>query len=596
MVVELEVNKDFGTGDGYNASFDFYFKYFDNSEIFVKVDGVLIDILNYTITRNASGTGGTITFVDAYIPTAGASVLMYRELEQTQTKRIPTVDKLDRQTLEDALDKLTMLIQQNSERLNRSIALNIGDSPEIDAELASPIGNDGKAVIVAVGGEGFTYYPTPLADIMDTAAQAAEEAAASATNAAVAESAASDAAVAALAAQEAAENASGTFLPASKAETQAGVSVAKQVTPNSLTSLLAWGADVPSAATLTLPANGGSAHVVTGTTGITEISGVNAKRGHRKVLVFEDILAITSSSNLMLPSDQDITTQAGDVMEVICTDDTAQNWLCINFQRANVAVEGLYESGEIRGRFPTWESNSSVRIHAGFGCRSENDDYNIHFASDVVVDLDAGNGANKLDTGSPSNSQKYHLWFFLDTDNGDVCGAFSLQGVNPTVPSNYDVKRKHPGTWYNDASGNLYYQEYEGTYPFVKVVYPEQVSDAYGYEVTTDPMMVLKRGAATTATAVSLASRMGDSDLPDILAGSGIYSVSGVSYIYQKGTTIVRARLNLSGASSYNCNDQFEGYCRTDGSGQIGYKCGNANAPMSITIKGYKCNLYSNGL
>ena len=595
MTVQSEVSKDYGYGDGYVNSFYFYFKYFTADEIRISVGGVPVDILETTITRNPDGDGGTITLATA--PASGVEVIIYREIEFTQETKVPVNDKLGRETIEVALDKLTMLSQQINEQLQRTITMPIELASGVSVTLEAPM--PGKSLIWNEDGDALINSEASVDEVLNLAQQSAEAAEASAENAAVAEGLAIDAANAAIAAQEAAENASGTFIPASVDEILAGVNVSKQGTPNAIAGLWELGPDIASASIIEIPDAGGGAFYVTGTTNITEITATVLKSGRKVTLIMEDELSfIHDNTKLILPDGQNITTNPNDVLEFLCIDGVNGYFILTNYTNAGAAAtaSNLLRKGEFRGRPPLVTGNSTIEIQAGWGCRDDSDTYDILFPTDTTIDLDGGTGELKLDTGSPAISTKYHLWVGLNTSTGDVTAVMSASATAPTMPGGYGAKRKHPGSWYNDSSGNLVYQEFEGEYPYLWVTYPEQVSDAYGYEATTDPMMVLKRGTQTTATAVSLASRIADSDLVDVLAGSGIYSVSGVSYIYQKGTTIVRARLNLSGAGSYNCNDQFEGPVRTNGSGEIGYKVGSTSAPMSITIKGYKCNLYTNGL
>jgi hypothetical protein len=125
--------------------------------------------------------------------------------------------------------------------------------------------------------------------------------------------------------------AAGTSL-ASTTEALAGTDAAKVLTPDALAALWEKGADVASAATLSL-GEGGYFHV-TGTTAITDIDFATPKDGRMAMLVFDGILTLTHhATTLILPGGANITTAAGDVACII--QDSGDNIRCLFYRRAN---------------------------------------------------------------------------------------------------------------------------------------------------------------------------------------------------------------------------------------------------------------------
>lgn len=65
---------------------------------------------DYTVTGAGSEAGGTVTMLTA--PASGETLIIQRNVPATQTSDFPPNDRLPAATVENALDKLTMLVQQ----------------------------------------------------------------------------------------------------------------------------------------------------------------------------------------------------------------------------------------------------------------------------------------------------------------------------------------------------------------------------------------------------------------------------------------------------------------------------------------------------
>ncbi len=219
MVVENDTRRQFFNGTGSLNHFDFTIKYFNANEISVYVGGVLVSSSLYTVTANAAGDGGTVTFITP--PVAGTrNVLITANLDYTQEMPIPTVDKLGRGVLETVADKNTILSQQLKDAVERSIRFGVTvDNEDVDTDLPAP--DPGKAIIWNATADGLTNSSSNPDDLVTAAAQSATDAALSAAGAATSESNAASSATtavnnanaAAVSAASAAASASSVNLP-----------------------------------------------------------------------------------------------------------------------------------------------------------------------------------------------------------------------------------------------------------------------------------------------------------------------------------------------------------------------------------------------
>ena len=114
-----------------------------------------------------------------------------------------------------------------------------------------------------------------------------------------------------------------------------GTSTLLASTPDSVAALWQRGADIASAATISLPASGGGVFNITGAVGVTAIS--SAQGGRAVKLRFAGVLTIThNAASMILPGAANITTVAGDVAEFIneaAADASGSNWRCFDYQR-----------------------------------------------------------------------------------------------------------------------------------------------------------------------------------------------------------------------------------------------------------------------
>jgi len=78
--------------------------------------------------------------------------------------------------------------------------------------------------------------------------------------------------------------------------------------------------------------------------------------------------------------------------------------------------------------------------------------------SSLTKQIDAvwavGSAAGGLDTGTVAADTTYHVWLIKRSDTGVVDALFSTSASSPTMPSNYDLKRRI-GCVVTDASANI---------------------------------------------------------------------------------------------------------------------------------------------
>ena len=138
MTVSSTNTKNSYSGNGSTTVFAYTFKIFDDDDITVILrtdatggETVQTKTTNYTVSGVGNAGGGNITFGTA--PASGITVVLIRETAQTQTTDYTPNDPFPAASHEDALDKLTLIVQDQQEELDRSIKVsrtNTITSPE----------------------------------------------------------------------------------------------------------------------------------------------------------------------------------------------------------------------------------------------------------------------------------------------------------------------------------------------------------------------------------------------------------------------------------------------------------------------------------
>ena len=125
MTVSSAVNKVSFNGDGSQTVFAYSFKIFDEDDLTVILrnssGGETTQTIStqYSVSGVGNASGGNVTMVTA--PASGESLTIIREQPLTPGLDLVANDPFPAASFEDQLDKLTFMVQQHQEELDRSI-------------------------------------------------------------------------------------------------------------------------------------------------------------------------------------------------------------------------------------------------------------------------------------------------------------------------------------------------------------------------------------------------------------------------------------------------------------------------------------------
>jgi len=129
MTVSTTIIKNSHNGNGSTTTFAYSFKIFADSDLVVIIrsstgtETTKTLTTHYTVTGAGSASGGTVVFTSGNIPASGETVVIRRNVPQTQVIDYIANDPFPAETHEEGLDRNTMIAQQVSEATDRSIKL-----------------------------------------------------------------------------------------------------------------------------------------------------------------------------------------------------------------------------------------------------------------------------------------------------------------------------------------------------------------------------------------------------------------------------------------------------------------------------------------
>lgn len=129
MTISSTTVKNSYSGDGSTTTFAYTFKIFQDSDIQVIIrssDGtetIKTITTHYTVTGAGVASGGSVIFTSGNIPTSTQTVVLRRNIPQTQSIDYIANDPFPAESHEEGLDRATMAIQQLQEEVTRSIKL-----------------------------------------------------------------------------------------------------------------------------------------------------------------------------------------------------------------------------------------------------------------------------------------------------------------------------------------------------------------------------------------------------------------------------------------------------------------------------------------
>jgi hypothetical protein len=159
MTVSSELNRKEYAGDGLTTAFATSpVVFFDSADLKVYVvttatgAATLQTITTHYTVSGGSGSTGTVTMLTA--PTAAQTLVIVRDVAATQSSDFVNNDINDAEVLEDALDRLTMLAQQNATTADRALRVADSDPASVETEMVTT-GKAGYYVRLNTGGTAF---------------------------------------------------------------------------------------------------------------------------------------------------------------------------------------------------------------------------------------------------------------------------------------------------------------------------------------------------------------------------------------------------------------------------------------------------------
>lgn len=146
MTLSTTASKASYAGDGLTVAFAVPFRFLEDSHIEAvlrdPVGAETIWTLNteYTLSGAGNSAGGTLSVITSptdHTPGAGEALILRRVVPETQETDYPEGGAFPAAAHEQALDKLTMLVQQHSEEIDRSLQLPVS-SPLTDILVPEP--------------------------------------------------------------------------------------------------------------------------------------------------------------------------------------------------------------------------------------------------------------------------------------------------------------------------------------------------------------------------------------------------------------------------------------------------------------------------
>ena len=128
--------------------------------------------------------------------------------------------------------------------------------------------------------------------------------------------------------------------------------------------------------------------------------------------------------------------------------DNSSSWQVAQFPRGHLSSLILSNNGS--------DADHDIDIAEG-ECRDSTNTENLVLSAttkriDATWAVGSGNGG--LDTGTVANDTWYHVWVIKRTDTGVVDSLFSLNATVPTMPTNYNKKRRI-GSVFTNGTANI---------------------------------------------------------------------------------------------------------------------------------------------
>lgn len=223
------------------------------------------------------------------------------------------------------------------------------------------------------------------------------------------------------------------------------------------------------------------------------------------------------------------------------------------------------------------DATNDINIAAGIAMDGGNAKF-MNLASGITKQLDAawavGTNQGGLDTGTIANTT-YHMWLIMRSDTGVVDVLFSASATSPTMPPNYDYKRRIGSIVRSGGSIKAFFQEGDYFYWLV------QVSD------------VADNNPGTSALTGTLTVPVGIRVLAIVNAGFSDSDTS-ISAIYFLLTALDQTDTTPS-VSAYTAGQVLTGSgkvtpmlqarVRTNTSGQVRYRISQSDSSVTAIVQ-----------
>ncbi len=140
MTVTNLYEPNYYSGNGVTTVFSYSFTCLLASWIVVAVNGVIISNANYTVALNSNNVGGTVTFNVA--PADGLQIAITLMVPDLQLTSFPVEGALPQFTLENAFDTITLITQQLTNALSRTIMQSVFAPLGLTLQIPNPIAGD----------------------------------------------------------------------------------------------------------------------------------------------------------------------------------------------------------------------------------------------------------------------------------------------------------------------------------------------------------------------------------------------------------------------------------------------------------------------
>ena len=130
MTVSTTIIKNFHNGNASTTNFAYQFRILEDTDLLVIIrtnstgaEATKTLSTHYTVAGAGDASGGSITFTSGNVPASGETVVIRRNVPQTQAIDYIANDPFPAETHEEGLDRGTMVAQQVAEESDRSIKL-----------------------------------------------------------------------------------------------------------------------------------------------------------------------------------------------------------------------------------------------------------------------------------------------------------------------------------------------------------------------------------------------------------------------------------------------------------------------------------------